>query len=161
MLAGVKDLEIGRATAADAGELLVLTRACWVQEALANETFDIPALHESLAEVQAGIGNWDTYVVRDGVRLIASVRGQLSTNEDGEPVWEIGRLMVAPDLQATGLGRRLLEHIQQVAPDEARSFSLFTGARSERNLRLYQAAGFRPRPELSAPPAAVTLTKPR
>ena len=36
----------------DAGELLTLQRACWVQEALANDSLaDIPALHESLDDV--------------------------------------------------------------------------------------------------------------
>ena len=39
---------VRRATAADAAELLVLQRCCWVEEALANQTLDIPALHESL-----------------------------------------------------------------------------------------------------------------
>jgi tRNA (guanine37-N1)-methyltransferase len=69
--------------------------------------------------------------------------------------------MVAPDLQGTGLGHRLLDHIQAVAPSEARSYSLFTGVRSVRNQRMYQAAGFALRPELPAPPAAVVLTKER
>lgn len=153
--------EIVRATTADAGELLVLTRACWVQEALENDTLDIPALRESLDEVRADIQRWDTYLVRHGARLVAAVRGRLSVGAGGAPTWEIGRLMVAPDLQGIGLGRRLLEHIQNVAPDEAQGFSLFTGSRSARNQRIYQAAGFTLRPELPAPPAAVMLTKPR
>ena len=40
--------QIVAATKEDAGELLTLQRACWVQEALANRTLSIPALHESL-----------------------------------------------------------------------------------------------------------------
>lgn len=159
---GVAEFEIVRAVDADAAELLVLTLACWVQEAIANETLDIPPLHESLDEVRAAIEGWDTYVVRDGARLIASVRGRLTADgDDGEPVWEVGRLMVAPDLQGAGLGRRLLEHIQRVAPAEARGFWLLTGARSIRNHRLYRAAGFALRPDLPAPTGAVVLTKDR
>ncbi|WP_205865088.1 GNAT family N-acetyltransferase [Planctomonas sp. JC2975] len=155
------DLEIVPATDADAPELLVLTRACWVQEALANETLDIPALHESLDQVRSDIERWDTYVVRAGTRLVASVRGRLTEGEDGRPVWDIGRLMVAPDLQGSGLGRRLLDHIQSVAPAEAVGFELFTGERSTRNHRMYLAAGFVLRPEVPAPPSAVMLTKAR
>lgn len=149
------------ATDADAAELSVLTRACWVQEAIANETFDIPALSEPLDQVRRDIASWDTYVVRDGLRLVASVRGRLVTGPAGETVWEIGRLMVAPDRQGAGLGRRLLERIQAVAPDEAESFALFTGTRSFRNQQIYQAAGFVLRPDLPAPPAAIMLTKAR
>ncbi|MHA7987592.1 GNAT family N-acetyltransferase [Rathayibacter sp. CAU 1779] len=155
------DLEIVPATDADAPELLVLTRACWVQEALANDTLDIPALHESLDQVRADIDRWDTYVVRAGARLVASVRGRLTVGAGGTPVWDIGRLMVAPDLQGSGLGRRLLDHIQSVAPTEALGFELFTGAHSTRNQRMYIAAGFVLRPEVQAPPSAVMLTKGR
>ena len=39
---------IGPAGAADAAELLVLQRCCRVDEAIANDTLDVPALHESL-----------------------------------------------------------------------------------------------------------------
>ena len=125
----------------DAAELLVLQRACWVQEAVANEDLGIPPLHEDLDDILAGLDEWDTYVVRSGGRLVGSVRGR-RTGEDGG-TWEIGRLMVAPDLQGRGLGRVLLEHIQAVAPQECTSFDLVTGARSERNQRLYKKAGFR------------------
>ncbi|MGN6125290.1 MAG: GNAT family N-acetyltransferase [Humibacter sp.] len=155
------ELRIVSAVDADAAELSVLTRACWVQEAIVNETFEIPALRESLDQVRADLETWDTYVVRDGARRVASVRGRLVDGGDGRPAWEIGRLMVAPDRQGSGLGRRLLGHIQAVAPANAQSFSLFTGARSIRNQQIYQAAGFVLRPDLPAPPAAVTLTKPR
>lgn len=140
----------------DAAELLTLQRACWVQEALANDSLDIPALHESLDDVRAWLRVWDTWVVRRAGRLVGAVRGRME-----EGAWDIGRVMVAPDQQGSGLGRVLLEHIQAVAPAEATSYVLFTGARSERNQRMYKKAGFRLRPDLPAPPGAVVLTKPR
>lgn len=148
---------IVRATAGDAAELLTLQRACWVQEALANDSLDIPALHESLDDVRAWLGEWDTWVVRRAGRLVGAVRGRL---EDGSS-WDIGRIMVAPDLQGSGLGRVLLDHIQAVAPARATSYVLFTGADSVRNQRMYKKAGFRLRPDLEAPPGAVVLTKRR
>jgi tRNA (guanine37-N1)-methyltransferase len=61
--------------------------------------------------------------------------------------WEIGRLMVAPDLRGRGLGRFLLGHAESAAPPDARRMSLFTGAASADNLRLYRRAGFRPERE--------------
>ncbi|GAB4005777.1 hypothetical protein GCM10028772_14420 [Nocardioides ultimimeridianus] len=147
---------IVRATPADAAEILTLQRACWVQEALANDRLDIPALHESYDDVRAWLGEWDTYVVRRAGRLVAAARGRLEG-----ATWDIGRIMVAPDLQGAGLGRALLEHIQQVAPAAATSYQLFTGALSERNQRLYRKAGFRLRRDVAAPDGAVVLTKRR
>jgi tRNA (guanine37-N1)-methyltransferase len=69
--------------------------------------------------------------------------------------------MVVPDLQGRGLGRLLLEHIEAAAPPEATSYVLFTGAKSEENIRMYRRAGYRLRSDLPAPPSAVVLTKPR
>ena len=121
------------ATRGDAGEILTLQRACWVQEALANDTLaDVPALHESLDDVVAWLEDWSTWVVRAEGRLVGAVRGRL----EGD-AWDIGRIMVAPDVQGRGLGRLLLEHIEAVAPPEATTYVLFTGARSGENLRMY------------------------
>jgi GNAT superfamily N-acetyltransferase len=50
--------------------------------------------------------------------------------------------MVAADMSGQGIGRRLLEHIEAQAPSSVTRFSLFTGERSFRNQRLYQAAGY-------------------
>lgn len=136
--ATVGDWEVVAAVPADAGELLTLQLACWVTEALVNEDLGIPALHESLADVTASLGEWTTWVVRSHGRLVGSVRGRL----DGE-VWEIGRLMVAPDLRGRGLGRVLLEHVEAAAPGAAASYRLVTGKRSEANLRRYRRAGYR------------------
>ncbi len=56
--------EIVPATRGDAGEIYNLQRACWLQEAMANETFEIPTIHESLAVVEAGLLTWQTFVVQ-------------------------------------------------------------------------------------------------
>jgi tRNA (guanine37-N1)-methyltransferase len=137
-VAGIQDAEVRTATPSDAGELLTLQLACWVHEAQANGTLDIPPLREDLAAVQAWIGTWTTFVVRSGTRLVAAVRGRL----EGD-TWEVGRLMVAPDLRGRGLGRWLLGHVESAAPAEAGRVSLVTGARSEANLRMCKKAGYR------------------
>ena len=129
---------VGRAVTADAAELLVLQRCCWVQEAIANETLDIPALHESLDDVRAWIDDWSTWCVRVGGRLVGAVRAR----QEG-PAWDIGRLMVAPDLAGRGLGRWLLRFAEAQAPDGVDTIVLFTGARSVRNIAMYERAGFR------------------
>lgn len=134
---GHPGLRLRRADDADAPELRVLQLACWVAEALDNERLDIPALHETLDDVRHGIEVQQTWVVREGPRLVGSVRGKVHGD-----AWEIGRLMVAPDLAGRGLGRFLLTFIEGQVPDGIPRLELFTGARSLRNLRIYTGAGY-------------------
>ena len=99
---------------------------------------EIPAHQESLADVQAWLQEWTTLVLRSGGRLIGAARA----HRIGE-TWDIGRIMVAPDLQRRGIGRLLMTAIEQAAPTEVDEFVLFTGAGSVRNIRMYKKAGYR------------------
>jgi tRNA (guanine37-N1)-methyltransferase len=154
-VAGLTHADVRTATPGDAGEILTLQLACWVKEAQANETLDIPPLNEDLDAVRASLAQWTTFVVRSQGRLVGSVRGRL----DGD-VWHIGRLMVAPDLRGRGLGRWLLQCVEAAAPPEARRVSLVTGARSVDNLRFYKRAGYRRDAEQPDGPGVVRLSKP-
>ena len=57
----IERAEVRRAAPDDAAELLVLQRCCWVDEAIANETLDIGALHESLDDVRRWLDEWSTW----------------------------------------------------------------------------------------------------
>ncbi|WP_210438233.1 tRNA (guanosine(37)-N1)-methyltransferase TrmD [Nocardioides xinjiangensis] len=157
VVSGLADLDVRPAVPADAGEIYTLQRACWLQELEANPGVDIPALRESLDDVRRGLGEWTVMVAREpsSGRLVGAVRGRLDTH--GE--WDIGRIMVAPDLQGRGLGRALLELVEGLAPAGVETYVLFTGAGSTDNQRMYKKAGFRLRPDRAAPPGAVVLTK--
>ena len=122
----------------DAGELLTLQRVLLGERGAGQRGVPIPALLETLDDVRRGLDDWTTVVVRTAGRLVGSVRGRLASRPRD---WEIGRLMVAPDLEGRGLGRWLLAHVERLAPAEATSYRLFTGAGSERNLRMYQQGG--------------------
>jgi GNAT superfamily N-acetyltransferase len=144
-----------RASAVDAPELLVLQRCCWVDEAIANDTLDVAALHETLEEVRAWADAWMTWCVRVNGRLVGAVRAR----QEGSS-WEVGRLMVAPDLAGRGLGRWLLRLAEDEAPVDVACIVLFTGVRSARNIAIYEGAGFRRTAE-PAPHGAVRLVKQR
>jgi tRNA (guanine37-N1)-methyltransferase len=151
-------LDIRTAEDADAAELTVLQRACWLSEAFANDTLDLPAFTESVDDVRRGIGEWQTWVVRRQGRLVGSVRARASSEVAGQ--WEIGRLMVAPDLQGQGTGRYLLEYAERAAPAGTTRFWVNTGSRSTANLRRYRRAGYRPVAGPGRFPQTVDLVKP-
>ncbi|HET8767255.1 MAG TPA: tRNA (guanosine(37)-N1)-methyltransferase TrmD [Pedococcus sp.] len=151
------DLDLAVATPADAPELMVLTRACWVGEIARYGMFG--AGEESVEQVADDFGRWRTWLFRSGGRLVASVRGRLDPQDPA--TWQIGRLMVAPDLQHRGLGRELLAFAEAQAPAGATAYWLNTGADSDRNLRIYRKAGYRVRPGEGSFPGTVDLTKRR
>ncbi|MEP6651324.1 MAG: tRNA (guanosine(37)-N1)-methyltransferase TrmD [Lapillicoccus sp.] len=151
-------LDIRPAQPADAEEVAVLQRACWVSEAIANES--IPLLRfisESPEEKRRSFEEWQTWVVRSGGRLVGSVRARRSPEVPGQ--WEIGRLMVAPDLQGRGIGQALLGYAESAAPAGTTRFWVNTGAKSTANLRRYRRAGYRVLPGEGRHPGTVDLVK--
>ena len=155
---GLGELEIRAATPADVPELMVLTRACWVEE-VAEAAGEWEGPVESVEEHLAALRDWSTWVVRAEGRLIGSVRGR---RKPGEPHrWWIGRLMVAPDLEGRGLGRELLAWVEAQAPEDVTEFWLNTGRSRDRNLRMYRKAGYRVIPgESEVHAMTVDLRKP-
>lgn len=124
----------------------MLQRCCWVQEAILNNTLDVPALHETAADVSTWATSWTTFVVRQHGRLVAAVRGR---REDTR--WQVGRLMVAPDLAGRGIGSALLRIIEAAAPHDIGQYTLFTGSQSDRNIRFYRRAGYTLAPRPAVP----------
>ncbi|MFN8028870.1 MAG: tRNA (guanosine(37)-N1)-methyltransferase TrmD [Dermatophilaceae bacterium] len=157
---GLDDLVAAPATPADLPELLVLTRACWVPEAIAAGTAQFPPMTDGPAEHAQALRDWTTWVWRCGGRLVASGRGR--RDPDDPSVWQVGRLMVAPDLAGRGLGRAVLAFIESLAPAGVTSYWINTGRRSERNQRIYRKAGYRLAPwESAVHPETVDLVKRR
>ncbi|WP_018180870.1 GNAT family N-acetyltransferase [Jongsikchunia kroppenstedtii] len=130
-------------SAGDAGELLTLQRAAYVTEARAHDDLNLPPLVQSFDELTAELSRADVvaFGLRDEAdRLVAAVRVHMlpATTRAAE----LGRLIVAPDMQGRGLGSRLLELVEGSLSDEVIVLQLFTGERSLGNLRLYARFGF-------------------
>jgi tRNA (guanine37-N1)-methyltransferase len=151
------DLVVAAATPADAPELLVLQRACFVREIEAHGNDRFPALTEELPDVVAGLGKWRTLTARAGGRLVGAARGRLSD----ATTWEVSRVMVAPDLVGRGLGRRLLAEVEAIAPGEATAYRLLVAARAARTRRLYKKAGYRELPGAAEVEGTVAMGKRR
>lgn len=128
-------VSIERARDSDAGEVLTVQRAAYVSEAQLYGNPHFSALTESVADVRTAIADSVVLVARLGTRIVGAVRGV----SDGS-VCHVGRLVVAPDMQGQGLGRRLLMAVEQFVP--ASRFTLHTGDRSVGNLGLYRSVGY-------------------
>ena len=134
-----REWQLLEATADDAGELLTLQRAAFVQEAFANDSLHLPPLLQTEPELRSSLANGTTLVLRRRGRLVGSVHGETTSGE----TWYVGRLMVAPDLQGQGLGSRLLDEIEARAPATTRRLRLVTGAASASSISFYGRRGYR------------------
>jgi len=137
----------------DASQVTVLQRCCWVEEAVANDTLAVPALHESMDEVREWLASWHTTGLWLDGRLLGMVRAR-----PDETDWHLGRLAVAPDQRGRGLGRWLLRAAEAAAGPDFRRILLSTGAKSLRNIDLYRSQGYQPVP-VADPDAVVCLAK--
>lgn len=147
----------------DAGELLTLQRAAYVTEAQAHADLNLPPLTQSLEEVVTELSDPEVTAIglrSETSRLVASVRLNISSADPH--VAELGRLVVAPDLQGRGLGSRLLGLVENRLPATVTDLRLFTGERSIGNLRLYGRFGYRETHRTPTPGgyALVHLSKP-
>ncbi|WP_022660796.1 GNAT family N-acetyltransferase [Paucidesulfovibrio longus] len=129
-------LRIRQAQANDAEELLALQKAAFQSEAMLYGMDAVPAMLESLEQMRDAMRGHLFLKAMDEGRIAGSVRANL----DGGTC-RIGRLVVAPALQRRGIGSRLMDAIETRFPD-AEHFEIFTGHKSEGNLRLYRRLGY-------------------
>lgn len=122
----------------DAGEVLTIQRAAFVQEAQIYGSADMPPLTQTLEELRAELEQNLGCVALAGPRIVGAVRAV----RDGDLLL-IGRIAIAPDQQGEGIGSRLLAAVERRGADAgATEAELFTGSHSEANLRLYEREGY-------------------
>ncbi|ADI05580.1 MULTISPECIES: GNAT family N-acetyltransferase [Streptomyces] len=131
---------ISAATADDAEQILKLQYLCYQREAELYGDYSIEPLTQSLDDLRAELGKGCVLVARLGAEVVGSVRGTV----DDKGTAAIGKLIVHPRMQRHGLGGRLLAAIEERLAGErdAKRYRLFTGHRSEGNLRLYRRYGY-------------------
>lgn len=134
----MSDVEIRPIGPGDAGEVLTLQRAAFVQEAQLYGSPDTPPLTQTLESLSAELEeNLGVVAVREG-RIVGALRAR----SDGALLL-IGRIAVAPDQQGSGIGSALLEAVEERGRDAGcREAELFTGSLSTANIELYERVGY-------------------
>ncbi|PNE41432.1 GNAT family N-acetyltransferase [Streptomyces noursei] len=133
---------ISTATDDDGEQILKLQYLCYQAEAALYDDYGIEPLTQTLDSLRAELAEGCVMVARLGREVVGSVRGTV----DADGTAKIGKLIVHPRLQRHGLGGRLLAAVEQRLAEErsAKRYRLFTGHRSEGNLRLYRNHGYAP-----------------
>ncbi|MCQ2437328.1 MAG: GNAT family N-acetyltransferase [Clostridia bacterium] len=117
-------------------EILALQYLAYRSEAIIAGTDDIPPLKQTLEEVQAEYEVGTVFTVKDGERIVGSVRIK---EKDGTVY--VGKLMVHPDYRRRGIGTAMLQAVEKHCPN--RRYELFTNTTSVSNIRLYTRLGYK------------------
>ncbi|MCL1825887.1 MAG: GNAT family N-acetyltransferase [Betaproteobacteria bacterium] len=127
---------IAQATREDAPVILALQHKAYQSEARLYNDWSIPPLTQTLKELEQEFQSNVVLKVIIENRLVGSVRACMI-----EGVVQIGKLIVEPGMQRQGIGGSLLQAIES-AFSSAVYFELFTGSRSEGNIRFYLKHGY-------------------
>jgi len=124
------------ATVTDAAQILALQSRAYESEARLSEDWTIPPMTQTLESLRSEIQHDVVLKAVEDQTIIGSVRATVSDN-----ICQIGRLMVHPNHQGRGIGTALMQAIEARFPAVS-GFELFTGSRSEGNIRLYVRLGY-------------------
>jgi ribosomal protein S18 acetylase RimI-like enzyme len=120
----------------DARDILELQRLAYQSEAAIYNDYSIPPLTQTLEGMKNDIVQQLCLKASQDGMIVGSVRAL----KKGD-ICEIGRLIVHPDFQGRGIGKKLMLEIEGSFKGVKR-FELFTGHKSERNIALYQKLGY-------------------
>jgi ribosomal protein S18 acetylase RimI-like enzyme len=129
-------IDICDASVPDAVEILEIQKLAFHGQAILYDDFTLPPLVQKPEEL---IQDFKTHSFLKALykgKIIGSVRGRA----EGETCY-ISRLVVHPDYQNKGIGKKLMHTIENKFSGEQR-YELFTGHKSEKNLALYRSLGY-------------------
>jgi ribosomal protein S18 acetylase RimI-like enzyme len=121
----------------DAETILDLQKLAYRSEAAIYDDYSIAPLTQTIQNLRSEFDAKTFLKVVIGDRIVGSVRAYQMNH-----TCYVERLIVHPDLQRRGLGTKLLKRIEKLFRTADR-FELFTGHRSESNIRLYSRLGYR------------------
>jgi ribosomal protein S18 acetylase RimI-like enzyme len=133
------DAVIEKASRDDLQDILMLQRLAYQKEAGRYNDYTIPPLTQTIEEITEEYGASLFLKLVAGDTIIGSIRGK----KEGDTC-HVGRLMVHPEFQGKGFGKRLVQRLEaEFAADSAIvRFELFTGELSHDNISLYKSMNY-------------------
>lgn len=132
------NLQILHANEGDLEAILNLQKECYQTEAELHNEYNIPPLTQTIEEIKTEMGQGTLFLkgMING-QIIGSVRGYCY-----KETTFIGRLIVNRQFQNQKIGQTLMKEIETQL-NNCNRYELFTGYKSEKNLKLYQKLGYR------------------
>jgi ribosomal protein S18 acetylase RimI-like enzyme len=127
---------IAHASPEDAPAILELQKLTYQSEARLYNDWTIPPLTQTLDELMSDFTTKIFLKAQLEDKIVGSVRG----HQVRETCY-IERLIVHPNFQGQGIGTKLIAQIESCF-EQVQRFELFTGHKSDRNIRLYERLGY-------------------
>ncbi len=131
-----KAIKVDIAELSDLKDILDLQKEAYRQEAEIYNDFNIPPMTQNIDSIKTEWQNGTIIKAEKNGQIIGSVRAELVDN-----ICRIGKLIVKPDFQNQGIGKRLMTEIERLFKT-CSTYELFTGDKSEKNLTLYRKLGY-------------------
>jgi len=130
------EVKIIKADYDDLEEILNLQKIAFVTEAELYNNYDIEPLKQSLEDIRKDYADYLFIKAMINSQIVGAVRGRAEESS----CW-IGKLFVDPAYRGNGIGRKLLQWVENLFP-QVNSFYLFTGSKSIANIKLYESVGY-------------------
>src|SRR4030042_1015587 len=121
----------------DLPSILELQKLCYRENAERYNDFKIAPLVQNIDELENDYKNNLILKVEDGGEIIGSIRAY-----EKDHVCCIGRVIVHPDYQNKGIGKKMMIEIENRFPGAVK-FELFTGYKDEKNIYFYGRVGYK------------------
>jgi len=128
-------LIISKAIRSDLPNILKLQYDAYQSEAQIYQEI-IPPLKQTLSELEEEHNKGIILKVSNNDEIVGSVRALIQ-----DRVCIIGKLIVKPEFQNQGIGKRLMKEIEENYSQVKRK-ELFTGHKSAKNIELYKRLGY-------------------
>ena len=130
-------IHIQQAEENDLEAILQLQKDCYMSEAMIYNDYEIQPLKQDLESLTKEFENSTILKAEINKEIVGSIRGY----DDNKTAY-IGKLIVKSDYQNKGIGKLLLNSIEQNF-NSCNRFELFTGFKSQKNIYLYNKLGYK------------------
>ncbi|MBN1603023.1 MAG: NADH-quinone oxidoreductase subunit NuoB [Chitinispirillaceae bacterium] len=136
MTKGLEELTITQAEISDAAEILYVQHLAFQSEAEIYNDFSLSPLRQTMDEIKEDFNNRTFFKAVMNYTIVGIARSRM----EGD-ICHIGRLAVNPVYQNLGIGKKLLQAVENHF-DTAESFQVYTSHQSKRNIYLFEHQGY-------------------